>query len=488
MRRPGGAQADEAERRVLVVDLDRTLIRTDMLLETFFAALARAPLRTLAALGALRRGRAAFKAALADIARPDPRALPIEPAVKARIEAARAAGERVALVTATDERVAREIADALGLFDEVHGSTPERNLKGEAKAALLTALYGERGFDYVGDSAADLAVWRHARTAITVGAGPRLRRLAEGAAPRAEHLAPPQPLSRRLIPHLRALRPHQWLKNALIFVPPLAAHRFDGATLGAAALGFACFSLTASCVYIVNDLLDLSADRAHPRKRHRPLASGALPIAHGLAMAPVLLGGAFALALAALPAGFSAVLAIYFALTLAYSLTLKRRLVIDICTLAGLYTLRVFAGGAATELAISPWTLAFFGFLFLSLAAMKRQTELVDGLRSGRARAAGRAYQVEDLPIVAMMAVAAGYLSVLVLALYISNDATRALYSSPQLLWWALPVLLYWISRMVMLAHRGRMTDDPLVFATRDPVSLACGAATLAAGAAGAWL
>ena len=463
---------------MLVVDLDHSLIRTDLLHECLFAGLAEAPLATLRAMTALRDGPAALKAALADVARPDIDALPLNEDVVEAVRRARARGERTALVSASDARLTRAVADSVGLFDEAHGSSPDRNLKGEAKAAFLVARYGERGFDYIGDSDADLPVWRRARKAITVGASPRLRALAEAAAPEAEHLSPPPPPARRAIPYIETLRPHQWLKNILVFVPPIAAHVVDVGSLSAAFLGFVAFSLTASSVYILNDLLDLSADRAHPRKRFRPLASGRLPIPHAMLMAPLLLFAAFALALATLPLLFAGMLALYYVSTLAYSLLLKRRLVIDICTLAGLYTLRVMAGGMATGLPISPWTLAFFGFL----------TELVDGLRTGKGKATGRAYEVEDLPIVAMMAISSGYVSVLVLALYSSTDTVKALYTSPLMLWGACPVLLYWISRMVMLAHRGRMTDDPLVFAMRDPISLTSAGVVLLIGAAGNYL
>jgi len=466
---------------MLVVDLDRTLIRTDLLYETFFAGLATRPRAALAALGGLVEGRATLKARLAELPF-DAGQLPMNEAVLAYIRAARARGERTALVSASDARLVRAVADRTGLFDEAHGSRPGLNLKGRAKAAFLVERYGRGGFAYIGDSPADLPVWAVSAHAITVGAGPELRRAAEEAAPAATHLEPRGPglfglsLSRA---HLKALRPHQWLKNLLIFLPAVAAHAATPGVWGAAVLAFIAFSLTASSVYLLNDLLDLAADRAHPRKRRRPFASGAVPLVHGLVMAPGLLGLAIAIALIGLPLLFLGVLAIYYALTLAYSFWLKRRLVIDICALAALYTLRIMAGAAATAVPLSPWMLAFSGFLFLALAAVKRQAELVDGLARGREKAAGRAYEAGDLPVVTMMGLAAGYVAVLILALYISSPDVQLLYGAPKLLWGIAPVLLYWISRAVMIAHRGRMTDDPVVFAVRDRVSLACGAAIL---------
>lgn len=464
------------ETPILAVDLDGTLLRTDTLHESFWAALGRDPLAALAALGRIRAGRAALKAALARAAPVDAAALPYREEVLALLRDWRAAGGRTLLVTAADRRWAEAVAGHLGLFDEVHASDGTANLRGEAKAALLAGRFGARGFAYAGDSPADLPVWAQAAEAITVAAPPALRRQAEAAAPRARHLGGGEE-GGRAGARLRALRPHQWLKNLLVFLPALAAHDLAPATLAAALLAFLAFSLVASGVYVLNDLLDLAADRAHPRKRRRPFASGAVPIAQGGPMAAGLLLAGLLAGAATGSAAFLGTLLLYWLLTLAYSLVLKRRLVIDICALAGLYTLRVMAGGAATGLPLSPWLVAFSIFVFLALAAVKRQAELVDGLASGRDRAAGRAYRSEDLPVVATMALAAGYVAVLVLALYVDSVQAGGLYGRPELLWGACPVLLYWLSRMVMLAHRGQMHDDPVVFAVQDGVSRICGLA-----------
>jgi 4-hydroxybenzoate polyprenyltransferase/phosphoserine phosphatase len=484
---------------MFVVDLDRTLIRTDLLWESLLNGLSTRPFATLAALGALARGRGALKAALADFA-PDPAELPLDPAVLAEIRAARERGERTALVSASDARLVRALAARTGLFDEAHGSEPGRNLKGPAKAAFLQARFGAEGFSYLGDSPADLAVWRAAAasggTVGTAGAGPALRAAAEAVAREARearqtgdtgareaggavrHVAPRDGWAGRA--HLRALRPHQWLKNVLVFLPVLAAHDLSAAALGAALAAFLAFSLAASSVYVLNDLLDLAADRAHPRKCRRPFASGDVPLVQGLAMAPVLLLAGLLVAALLAPPAFLGVLALYYAGTLAYSFALKRQLVIDVFALAGLYTIRIIAGAAAAGVPLSPWMLAFSGFLFLSLAAMKRQAELADGIRAGREKAAGRAYRAEDLPAVTMMAVSAGFVAALVLALYVSSPEVRVLYARPVLLWGACPALLFWVARAVMLAGRGQMTDDPLVFAVKDPTSLAAGAAAAA--------
>ncbi|KPQ07165.1 MAG: UbiA prenyltransferase [Rhodobacteraceae bacterium HLUCCA12] len=452
---------------VLVVDLDGTLIRSDMLLESFWSGFAhdwRTPLRAVAGLA---RGRAALKARLAECAAPDPAALPYNPAVLERIRDWRASGRPVALVTASDQRLAQSVADHLGLFDEVHGSDGVNNLKGPAKADFLTERFGAGGFAYIGDHSADLPVWQAAQSALTVGASPGLRARVDAMRPGAVHLPAP---GGGMGAALRAMRPHQWLKNLLVFFPMIAGHIFTLQTLVQGILAFVAFGLVASSVYLLNDLLDLSADRAHPRKRTRPLASGALPISRGMAMIPVLLAAGVAVALILGPM-FLAVLAGYYLLTVAYSLWLKRKILVDICVLATLYTLRVIAGGVATDVPLSVWLLAFAAFFFLSLAAVKRQAELVDAESRGISNASGRGYQVSDLPFVSQMAVSSGFVAVLVMMLYLNGPDVLSKYSSPFLLWGACLVLLYWVARMVLLAHRGLMDDDPVVFATRDRIS-----------------
>ncbi len=467
---------DRREGVVLVVDLDGTLLRSDVLQESFWSALARHWWTPLAAVRALAAGgRPGLKRRLAELGPVRPSRLPYDEGVLALVQRWRAEGGRTALVTAADAALARQVATHVDLFDEVHGSTPGRNLKGTVKAAFLAERFGPQGYVYVGDAPADMPVWQGAAEAVTVTPSPRLRARVEAAMAASGGRAVTHLPSEAPGPAtwLRALRPHQWAKNLLVFLPMLAAHQLDAITLGQSALAFVAFSLIASAIYLLNDLLDLDADRAHPRKRARPFASGALSLAQGGLAAPVLLLAGLGCA-ALLGLEFLAVMLGYVIVTSAYSLSLKRRLVVDICVLAGLYTLRIFAGGAATGIPLSVWLLAFSIFLFFSLAAVKRQAELVDGAASGRSAAPGRGYQIEDLPIVAGMAIAAGYVSVLVMALYLTSPEVKALYAAPELLWGICLVLLYWISRVVMLTHRGRMHDDPVVFALRDPVSRLC--------------
>ena len=470
----------------LVVDLDDTLLRTDLLLETFWAGLSR-DWRVLpgAALELRRGGKAGLKRYLADAGPVQPALLPYNEEAIDVIRARRAQGGQVILVTASDQALAETVAGHLGLFDAVHGSDGVRNLKGPAKAAFLSDMFGTGGFAYMGDSAADLPVWKAAGEALTVNADAGLRRRAESAAGGpTRHLGA---AARRPGPYLRQIRPHQWLKNMLVFLPAIAAHQFDAATLLAAFAAFVAFSLIASSVYVLNDLLDLASDRSHLRKRERPFASGAVPLSHGTWMAAGLIAGGVALS-ALLGPLFLLVMAVYYALTVAYSMTLKRRLMVDIVTLACLYTLRLLAGGAATGIGLSVWLLAFSMFLFLALAAVKRQAELVDGAARGTLTAHGRGYHVDDLPIVTAMAIASGYVSVLVMALYLNGPDVTALYGNPVPLWGICVVLLYWISRMVMVTHRGWMTDDPIVYAVKDRVSRVCGVIVLACAVAGTLL
>ncbi|SPJ25497.1 UbiA family prenyltransferase [Palleronia abyssalis] len=275
-------------------------------------------------------------------------------------------------------------------------------------------------------------------------------------------------------PHVRALRPHQWGKNLLVFLPVLGGHRFEADILWQATLALAAFCLVASGVYVVNDILDISADRAHPRKRTRPFAAGLIPVARGIWMAGGLFLAGGLLALLQGPGFFGMILA-YMLLTTAYSIRLKKYAVIDIVVLAGLYTIRIVAGGVATDIPPSTWLLAFSLFFFLALAAVKRQAELVDITGRGVKNTAGRGYSDHDLPVISMISIAAGYVSVLVLALYIESAAVSGLYGRPELLWGGCAVLLYWITRTVLITHRGLMHDDPIVFAARDGASRICG-------------
>ncbi len=462
--------------RPLVVDLDGTLLRSDLLVEALFAEVGSRPGALPGLIGALSRGKAALKAAASAKVEIDPARLPYDEAVIERIRAARRAGRPVYIASAAHGRLVGRIADHLGLFDGWFASDDAVNLSGETKAEALVAAFGEKGFDYIGNDAADLPVWSRAGKSIAVRLPLRSARRLLVFAPDAETIPSRAPGTRTWA---RLLRVHQYAKNALVFLPLLTSHSFDLASLGAALIAFIAFSLCASGIYVLNDLVDLQDDRAHPRKRERPLASGEISVLHGLAVVPVLVAAAFA-AGAFLGPVFLMVLGIYLALTTAYSFALKRMMLIDVITLAGLYTVRVIGGAAAIAAVPSSWLLAFCMSIFLSLALLKRHVELTVRLDAGLPDPANRDYRKGDLGMVASLAAAAGFNAVTVFALYISSDAVHELYSRPQILWLVCPVLIYWIARILMLAQRRKMHDDPVVFALRDRPSLAVAAASAA--------
>lgn len=451
----------------LVADLDGTLCRTDTLHEAALALVSSSPLTLFQLPFWLIEGRASLKVRLADHSIIEPDELPMNEAVLEMLRAARAEGRRTALVSAADHRQVTAVAAATDVFDEAYGSAEGKNLKGPAKAAFLSEHFGPGKFDYIGDSKSDLPVWAAANRAITVQAGSGLRASADAINAQTLHLDPPDGKNRAM---LKALRPHQWSKNTLLFLPVLAAH--DLTRLMPVLLGFFAFCLTASAVYVINDLVDLASDRAHPRKRKRPFAAGDLNAITGILMAGGLLLGALILGLSTGNPFFIAVLLSYLIATFAYSLWLKRKLIVDVLMLAALYTIRIIAGATAASVVLSPWLLGFSMFLFLGLAAVKRQAELTDQMKTGR-QSAGRAYEIDDLPVLRGIALASGNAAVLVLALYISSDNVQMLYGQPEALWLVCPLLLYWMLRMVMKTHRGEMTDDPIVYAATDRVSIA---------------
>jgi 4-hydroxybenzoate polyprenyltransferase/phosphoserine phosphatase len=454
----------------LCVDCDGTLIRTDLLHESVFLMLKSAPWKLPLLPFWLLRGKAYMKLRLAESVKFEWDTLPLNEEVVALTRAARDSGRRTVLATASHRLLAEAFAPRLGLFDEIIATDGGKNLSGANKREVLVARFGERGYDYVGNSGTDLKVWSSARRAIVVSPTPSLAKRAEQVTSVERVIAMPRA---GLAAYLKGLRLHQWLKNLLIFVPMLAAHQLAfGGQLRDAVIAFFAFSFCASSVYVLNDLLDLASDRQHVRKRNRPFASGVIPISHGAVLIPLLLVLAFGLA-SMLPAAFIGILAIYFVFTLSYSLALKRQVVVDVLMLAGLYTLRVVAGGAATQVVPSFWLLAFSMFVFLSLAVVKRYSELYITLQQNKSEAAGRGYSVQDLPVLMSMGTSSGMVAVLVFALYINNPDITRIYKHPEWLWLVPPLLLYWVSRLWMKTHRGEIDDDPVVFAIKDWQSLA---------------
>lgn len=459
----------------LVVDLDGTLLQSDLLMETAMTFIRSHPLHIYKLFGWLLKGKAALKEGLALSTQIDVTVLPYDPQVIELIQAERAAGRMIVLATASHDSLAKRIAEHLQLFDLVVASNADRNLSAHKKRDLLVGHYGQNGFDYLGNSMDDLPIWDAAREAIVVNplSGVEKKAKAQGNVKNVIYSNTPSLRDWR-----KALRMHQWMKNALIFVPLLAAHQFGRPDLLLnGVLAFLFFGLCASSVYVLNDLLDLADDRHHQSKRKRPFASGKLSIKSGLIIVPVLLIAAFVGSGLLLPWQFSAVLAAYYGLTLAYSLSLKRQMVLDVIVLAMLYTARILAGAAAFSLPLTFWILAFSMFMFLSLALVKRYAEL----REARAKdlmdkARGRGYYPGDLDMIAALGASSGHLAVMVLALYIHEGSTVAMYGHPHVIWLTCPLLLFWITRVWMLTHRGLMNDDPVVFAIRDRMSQVIGA------------
>ena len=448
----------------LVVDLDGTLIRTDMLWECFVQAW-RSPITVVRAFVALvSRGKAAFKEVLARQATIDPATLPYRDDVLEFVHAQRAAGRHLILATAAHRTLADRVANHLGIFASVLATEDRVNLSGDRKREALEAIFGKRGFDYIGDSRKDLPVFAAARRALLVGPSGPLLRKAQAVAEVSRVFAT-EGLSVKTL--ARALRLHQWSKNVLLAVPLLTAHQiFNLQAWANVGLAFLAFGLVASATYLVNDLSDLQADRRHAKKRDRPLASGRMPVSVGVGLAVALGISGAAIASAFLPVQFTLLLAGYVALTLAYTFDLKRRLFVDALALAVLYTFRILAGGAAVGVSVSEWLLMFSLFMFVSLAFLKRFVEL-EG-RIGSDRLAGRGYAPVDLETIRTIGIASGLMSVLVFALYINSPAVSQLYRSPAVLWLICPLVFYWIARLWLLAARGKVHHDPVVFALMD--------------------
>lgn len=452
----------------LAVDLDGTLAKTDLFLESLVVLLKQRIWCALLLPLWLLQGKAYLKQQVARRVELDAAAIPYRQELLDYLKAQRAGGRSLILATAADGRIARAVADYLGIFDRVLASDGIVNLSGGAKRDSLLWEFGPKQFDYAGNGRRDLAVWASARRAILVHPAPRVRSAAASSA-QVERVFDERKIN--LAGYLKPLRLQHWLKNLLVFVPLLAAHRFQEIGLiGKLGLAFVSFGCFASAGYLINDLLDLASDRHHPAKRFRPLAAGDLPLTYAFTMIPAL--GAMGLALAmTVSAPFVGMVLSYFALSLTYSLRLKYVVLLDVIVLAGLYSMRILAGGAATAIWPSHWLLAFSTFFFFSLALVKRYSELVIMRQIDGDHAKARSYELDDGELLAAMGVASGFLSVLVLAFYINSDKAQALYGRYQWIWFLCPLLLYWIGRVWLIAHRGKMPDDPLVFALQDRTS-----------------
>jgi 4-hydroxybenzoate polyprenyltransferase/phosphoserine phosphatase len=446
----------------LCVDLDGTLIHTDSLHEALMVA-SRDLLAVFKAVARLGRGKAAFKQSVYGIADLDAAHLPYNLQLIEFLRSEHARGRKLFLVTAADKGIAEAVATELGFFSEVICSDGARNLRGRAKADVLVERFGAKGFCYAGNDVTDLEVWKVAGSGILVNAPSRLGVRARAAVPIEAEFAPRQHNFKALI---KAMRPHQWAKNVLVFLPIVASTEFfDITAWQRTALLFVSFCCAASSIYIVNDLVDLSADRRHPRKKLRPFASGNLSVRAGLLLSMAL--AALALVVGG-PVGAIPLVLGYAALSSSYSFVLKEKALVDVFILASLYTIRIFAGGVVSGHAVTEWLIGFAIFMFLSLALSKRVAELI-GTRS---RAGGllsrRAYADQDIPILQVMGVAAAFVAALVLSLYLQSQTARSLYLHPQWLLLVVVAVLFWFARVWLLTSRGKMDDDPVVWAVKD--------------------
>lgn len=460
---------------VLCVDLDGSLLATDILWESILVLLKKQPWMFFVFPLWIAKGKAYFKRQVSSQVKLNAANLPFRQDVLKYLYEEKKRGRDIVLATASDLEAAQEIAQHLNLFDKVIASEGVTNLSGHNKRKVLEENFSENGFEYIGNGTVDLPIWQVAKGALIVQPTKRLLKKAGRTASVARIFTVPQ---NRLQAVFKAMRPHQWVKNLLIFVPLVMAHKVADITLFIkSCYAFAAFSLCASSVYLLNDLLDLDSDRQHPKKKLRPFAAGTLPIPVGIFAVPTMLLVSFFFAYWALPLMFLALLGCYFIVTTLYSVYFKRIAILDILILAGLYSFRVLAGGVAVDVKISAWLLAFSMFLFLSLAIVKRYTELAMLELNGKKNTAGRGYRLDDMQVLQSMGTASGYLSVLVLALYINSQEVTVLYNHPMVLWLICPLLLYWITRMWFLANRGEIEDDPIVSTIKDPFSYGIGAA-----------
>lgn len=462
---PAVAPGDSAP---LFIDLDGTLIKTDLLIESSFFLLKKQPWILFAMLYWLAFGKARLKEEIAIRSALDFSVLPLQKEFTEFLNNEARKGRTLYLATASDRRLAEQVAKRLGIFNQVLASDGHRNLKGKRKLEAILSCCKGSPFDYAGNELADLAIWAKARRAVVVNPHIGVTAALKKRGYRVEQVFDDRPP--KVKTWIRALRLHQWAKNVLLGVPILTAHAFNLAAIAEIAAAFIAFGLIASATYLLNDLLDLVSDRHHPRKCKRPFAAGDIGLASGILGMIITFGAGFGLAVQ-LSESFLLTLLAYLGLTISYSFYFKKIMLIDVLLLAALYTIRIVAGAYAIEVPLSSWLLGFSMFIFLSLALVKRCTELMAMQRLSREKMKGRDYRVSDYPMLSMMGVAAGYISILVLALFISSPETASKYTYPVLLWLLCPLMAYWLSRLWLKTSRGEMHDDPLIFSLKDQAS-----------------
>ena len=465
---------------IIVVDLDGTLVLTDTLWESVVCFVRTQPFYAPRLFWWLLKGKAGFKAALLADAEFDATALPYSTELLEWLKQKKEEGYRLILATGANLRIAEAVATHLQLFDMVLASEERTNLTGEIKLQAISRLLDGNPYQYIGNSSADIPVWKACNSAIVAGNDGRVTaELARLNIPVVLRFNTARGSIRAWV---RMLRVHQWIKNVLVLVPALTSHRvFELPVLAHGLLAFILFSIVASAIYIANDLLDLPADRMHPDKRNRPIAAGIISIPAAIVCMVVLLASA-GVAASMLPAPAGLVLMGYAVASLVYSAYIKKLLIADVVALTTFYTIRVLFGGLMIGISLSVWTLAFSVFTFFSLAASKRINDLAGSKHKQLAR---RAYSASDAQALTAHASASATTAVLVLILYLNSPDVTRLYSHPQVLWCLCPLLLYWMTRVITLASRGQLPSDPILMAARDRASYLTAAAMLAVVAAG---
>lgn len=457
----------------LCLDLDGTLIATDSLAESLIVIIKTKPLYFFLLPFWILRGKYYFKSKIEQNSKLSPDRLPYIVQVLEFAKTEKAKGRMIVLATATMQGIADKIANYLGIFDLVIGSKDSKNLRSANKRDELVRLFGEKGFDYAGDSKADIKVWQSADKAIVVHPNNSVLKAAKAIGNVDKEFKEEYSKTKA---YIKQIRVYQWIKNILLFLPFILAHKlFDTDIIFRVSIGFFSFSFLASFVYVLNDLMDLEADRIHPRKKYRPLASGKITLFRAFQLLPILLFVSFGLSLIFLPISFTLILISYALTNIIYSIYAKKVMVLDIIILSSFYTLRIIAGAIAAGVVVSPWLIEFSIFFFFSLAAVKRFSELLNLKEQNQTSAKRRGYLVTDLDLVRNFGVISGYISVLIIAFYVHSDAVVLLYKRPEILWAISPCLLYWISRIWLLAHRGLMNDDPIVFTGKDTISYLVG-------------
>ena len=460
------------EEKCLFVDLDGTLIKSDLLFEclvpiikNYFYAIFLAPFWLL-------KGKAYLKDKFSDLVSINPEILPYNNNVLEYIRKEKENGSKIILATASNIKLAKSISDYLGIFDDVIASSKEENLKGKNKLNKIKLYIKNNNinkeFSYIGDSEADVKIFNETNIPIVVGNKNVFNKI-KSKNDKTTFVDGENDFS--LKKFFKMIRTYQWVKNFLIFLPLILAHKFlDVNLLLKALVAFFSFSFLASCVYIINDIMDVESDRIHPSKKNRPIASGAVKISSALKVAFILMPLSFIISIF-LGKEFLFVLLTYFITTSCYSFYLKKIMLVDILILSLLYTVRIFAGGVALNIYLSPWLFMFSLFFFFSLACAKRYSELYAVRNNLQDEIKGRGYQAQDLEQIQIFGSSSGYIAILIFALYIQSDISMKLYKTPSFFWALCPIMLYWISRVWLLSHRGQMTQDPIIFALKDKVS-----------------